>query len=180
MTTARKRPRKPPMVEQHREGAFTALTWRFPPRAYQSPEDPEGPAICSRCHAYLETDHWRYGERRYLELKELPDVHEMLCPGCTRVEKRMYEGEIVLRHDWSAVAKDEVLRRIHNEEAQARVNNPTARVARIVDRGDELYLLTTTRFLARRIGLELKKAYKGELVLQPLPRERFIRVRWER
>lgn len=180
MAISRNRPRKPPMVEQHREGAFRDLTWRFPDRSFQSPLDPEGPVVCPRCHAYLETDHWRYDERHYLELKAQPGVHEALCPGCTRVERRIYEGEIVLRHDWSAVAKDEVLHLMHHEEARARATNPTARIARIVDRGDELYILTTTEFLAKRIGIELQKAYKGELQLQPLARERFIRVRWNR
>jgi hypothetical protein len=48
------------------------------------------------------------------------------------------------------------------------------------DRGDELYILTTTQFLAKRIGKELQKAYRGLLKVSDLPRERFTRVRWER
>lgn len=170
-----------PEVAQNRAGAFHDLTWRFPDRTFIDEQRlPEAPAVCSRCHAYLETDHWLFGERRYAELKEHPEVNVTLCPGCLRAEKRLYEGEVTIRHAWGAVSKDDVLHLIHNEEARARITNPTARVALMEDRGDEIYVLTTTRFLAERIGKELHKAYRGALRVDHLPRERFSRVMWER
>jgi len=177
---SRNRSRKPPVVDQHRAAAQADLSWRFPDRQYAERLDVPGPAICSRCHSYLETDHWRYDEKRYLQLKGQSDVHVTLCPGCVRVEKRLYEGEVMVHHDWSAVDKQEVLNLIHHEEARARATNPTARIALMEDRGDDLYILTTTQFLAERIGKELHKAYRGTLKLMPLPRERFTRVRWAR
>ncbi len=114
-----------------------------------------------------------------VDLKALPETHQVLCPGCTRIEKRLYEGEVRIRHHWNGVDKSEVLHLIHNEEARERITNPTARIALMEDRDDEIYLLTTTQFLARRIGTELQKAYKGNLTIDHLPRERFSRVRWE-
>ncbi len=173
-------PRKPTVIDQQQVGAQADLTWLFPDRQFQSHLEVPGPAICDRCHAYLETDHWLYNERRHLELKAQADTHVTLCPGCMRVERRLYEGEVTIRHRWDAVAKDEVLHLIHNEEARLRATNPSARIAMIEDRGDELYVLTTTQFLAARIGKELYKAYRGVLQVTPLPRERFTRVRWER
>lgn len=163
-------------------GTYGDLDWRFPDPQFTSRTAPlpEAPAICTRCHSYLETDHWLYGERRYRELQAQPDVHEMLCPGCKRVERRLYEGEVIVRHQWDAVSKQEVLNLIHNEEARIRVANPAARIALLEDRGDELYILTTTQFLAERIGKELRKSYHGQLSSTPLPHERFTRVRWER
>jgi len=154
--------------------------WRFEDRRFAIPLDVPGPAICTRCHAYLETDHWAYDSQRYQQLKSRSDVHTMLCPGCTRIEKRLYEGEVIVHHNWQAVDKQEVLNLIHHEEARARATNPTARIALLEDRGDELYILTTTQFLAERIGKELYKAYRGALQVMPLPRERFSRVRWSR
>lgn len=154
---------------------------RYPDRAFDGVEVPPGPALCTRCHAFLETDHWRYDERHYRELQERGGAQTTLCPGCTRVERRLYEGELVLRHSgWQRIEKGEVLNLIHNTEARVRAANPTARIALLEDRGDELYILTTTRFLAERIGKALYRAYKGELEIMPLPRERFTRVRWER
>lgn len=154
--------------------------WRFPKREFAGTKDIPGPAICERCHAYLETDHWQYDAQRYHALKGRPDVHATLCPGCERVERRLYEGQVIARHDWEAMSKSDVLNLIHNTEARVRAANPAARIARMEDRGDELYILTTTRFLAERIGKALHKACQGELHIMPLPRERFTRVRWER
>ncbi|HEX2948758.1 MAG TPA: hypothetical protein VHV83_04195 [Armatimonadota bacterium] len=167
--------RKPAADQQGRD-----LRWRFIDRRFDDSEDPAGPAICSRCHAYLEEDHWLYNEHRYRELKEQPDINVILCPGCTRVEKRIYEGEVIAHHRWDVVDKGDVMNLIHNEEARARATNPTARIALMEDRGDELYILTTTEFLAKRIGRELQKAYRGSVTTSDLPRERFVRVRWAR
>lgn len=170
-----------PIAQQGiRTDAWGDLTWRFPPRTFGDHEKIAGPALCERCHAYLETDHWRYGEQRYRELQGQADVHTTLCPGCHRVERRLYEGEVIVHHGWDRVDKGEVLNMIHNVEAQVRVANPAARIALLEDRGDEVYLLTTTQFLAERIGKELRKSYQGTLVLDSLPRERFTRVRWTR
>ncbi|MHB9024969.1 MAG: BCAM0308 family protein [Armatimonadota bacterium] len=172
-------PRKPPLVNQQRAGAEKDLTMRYIDRRFDDQEVIAGPAICERCHAYLETDHWRYGEKRYLELKAQPGIATTLCPGCTRAERRMYEGEVRIRSNWDAISKDDVVHLIHNEEHRERATNPTARVALMMEHDEELYLLTTTEFLAKRIGRELEKAYKGTLRLMHLPRERFTRVVWE-
>ena len=166
--------RKPPVDQQG------DLTWRYPDRRFDDQEILRGPAICSRCHSFLETDHWRYDEQHYRALKEKPDIHVTLCPGCTRIERRLYEGEVVIHSDWNQVNKQDLLNLIHNEESRARATNPTARIALLEDRGDTVYLLTTTQFLAKRIGRELTKAFHGEVSIQDLPRERFSRVRWQR
>lgn len=158
------------------------LTWRFPDRRFDQDHhlDVPGPAICTRCHAYLELDHWRYDEHRYRELKAQPDISEILCPGCTRVERRIYEGEVTVQHRGDQAEKQTMLHLIHNEEARARVNNPSARIALLEDRDgdDTIYVLTTTKFLAKRIGRELQKAFHGIIKVDELPQERFTRVRW--
>jgi hypothetical protein len=179
MRLAEKGRRKPPAVKQNREGSLPDMLWLFPDRRFADQEVLEGPAVCERCHAYLETDHWLYGERRYAELNAQPGIHTMLCPGCTRVERRLYEGEVTVRHHWNVFDKEMILHLIHNEEARARTANPTARIALIEDRGDEMYILTTTQFLAERIGKALHKSCHGTLRLSHLPRERFVRVWWE-
>lgn len=154
------------------------LTMRYVDRRFDDKEDIAGPAICKRCHAYLETDHWLYSEKRRRELQERPDVTVTLCPGCSRVERRLYEGEVRIYHGGNEALKQELLNLIHHEEARARIHNPMARIALLEERGDEIYLLTTTEFLAKRIGQELRKAHRGVLKLNRLPRERFMRVTW--
>ena len=169
----------PNRANPHEGPAARDLSWRFPDRQFAERLDVPGPAVCSRCHAFLETDHWRYDEHRYRELAEQPDIHTMLCPGCTRVERRLYEGEVTIRHRDDDAEKQTLLNLIHHEEARERQTNPSARIAVLIDRDSELYLLTTTQFLAKRIGREVEKAFHGTLTVTPLPRERFTRVRWE-
>jgi NMD protein affecting ribosome stability and mRNA decay len=179
MRLAERGRRKPPAVKQNREGSLSDLLWLFPDQRFVPAGTIESPAVCERCHASLRRDHWVYDARRYAETKALPDVHAMLCPGCLRVERRLYEGEVTVRHRWDVFDKEMVLHLIHNEEARLRAANPTARIALIEDRGDELYILTTTQFLAERIGKALRASCHGTLRLSRLPRERFVRVWWE-
>jgi len=179
MRGSRRANQTPPAVKINRAAAYKDLTWRFPDREFAGQLDLPSPAICSRCHAYHELDHWHYNERRYNELKANPEVQVTLCPGCVRVERRLYEGEVRILRRGYAISKSDIVNLIRNEEARERVNNPTARIALLEERGEEIYLLTTTQFLARRIGTELQKAYRGMLTVTPLPYERFTRVRWE-
>ena len=155
------------------------LTMRYVDRRFDDREKIAGPAICARCHASLEMDHWRYDESRYRAMKELPDIEVILCPGCTRIERRLYEGEVSLLYDSSVVNTEDLIHLIHNEEARGRATNPSSRIALMEERDDEIYVLTTSQFLARRIGKELEKAFHGSLKINELPRERFVRVRWK-
>ena len=109
MRESRKGPRKPPEVNINRAAIHGDATLLFIERQYDDKPEAPAPAICPRCHAYRETDHWRYDERRQRELKAQPDVHVTLCPGCLRIERRFYEGEVTIRHDWNGVNKTEVL-----------------------------------------------------------------------
>ena len=172
--------RRGPVTDHTRAAAQGEdLAWRYPARRYDTRKDvPAGPAICERCHASLETDHWRYDEHRYCELQERSDVHHMLCPGCLKIERRLYEGEVEVRHSWEAAVKEDVIHTIHNEEARVRAANPGARIAVMEDKDHLLYILTTSAFLAERIGKVVRNAHHGSLTITPLPRERFTRVRW--
>ena len=181
MRMSRRNPRKlAPVMANAR--LYPDATERFPDRRFDKDHILEipGPAICERCHAFLMTDHWQYDEQRYQKLHARDDVKTTLCPGCSRVERRLYEGEVTVRHQWDSVSKDDIVHLIHNTEARVRVANPTARIAVMEERDNEIYILTTTQFLAERIGKALYRAYKGKLVLKPLLRERFSRVWWER
>ncbi|MBI4318970.1 MAG: hypothetical protein HY675_10815 [Chloroflexi bacterium] len=154
--------------------------WRFPEKRFEKGKDHPGIIICPRCHAISEQKRWFVDEQRYSELLAVPGVEQVVCPGCRRIEAQVYEGEVLLRSPLLAFRKDEVLGLIHNTEKEAREENPIARVASIEVRDDEVYVLTTTKWLAQRIGKEFAKALGGELEIDNLPNEKFTRVRWTR
>ncbi len=174
---------KPTEREVLREQVGRSEDWLFPKtkdtHANPVPDVP-GALICPRCHAISLEKRWFLDEPQYEVLKRSPTTRAVICPGCEAVEREMYDGEVVLRSPLLTANKEAALHLIRNEEARVRQDNPLARLASVQDRGDEIYVLTITPFLAQRIGKEFEKAYGGELEIQNLPQERFTRVRWTR
>lgn len=154
--------------------------WRWWRTKLQDPEDVPGVLICPRCHAISDHKQWYYDERHYQELKWDHNAGVMLCPGCSEFDRAMYGGEVRLRSSLLLQNKREALQLIRDTERQAMLENPLARLAAIHDHGEEIVVLTTTPFLARRIGTEFKKAFDGKLRVDKLPQEEFVRVYWER
>jgi hypothetical protein len=140
----------------------------------------KGQLICPTCMSFSHGKHWHMDEERYLQLRSEPDTQVEQCPACQKIERQMYDGEIVLEGDWMVEHKEEILNFVHNEEARAMGTNPMARIASLEDRGDSVYILTTSSVLARRIGAGIESAFNGHLDLQKLQYEDFVRVRWRR
>jgi len=154
--------------------------WFFQAKRYQDEEDRPGTLVCPRCHAISEIKRWYLDEERYLELRKRPDVQLVTCPGCLRIERQQYEGEVLLHSPLLQSNRDQALHLIYHTEDEARRDNPFARLAAVEADGEEIRVLTTTRWLAERIGKEFRKAFRGDLQIQRLPREKFARVRWSR
>lgn len=156
------------------------MKWRYPPKGFEGPEAAHGQILCPVCHAISDGKHWHLDEKEYQRLRQDPNVRVELCPADQRIQRQMFDGEVVLRGGWLQDHREEVLNWVHNEEKRARATNPMARLATVQDRGDYIYILTTSQALARRIGSGLKSAFKGRLTVQRLPYESFTRVRWAR
>ncbi|MBX6772997.1 MAG: hypothetical protein IRY83_14810 [Chloroflexi bacterium] len=156
------------------------VDWIFPPHKYEKGLDRPGTLVCSRCHAISVQKRWFLDEHRYAELQTRPGVQFVVCPGCLRIERQIYDGEVRLRSPLLRMRRTQALGMIRNAEDQARQTNPFSRLASVVATGEEIYILTTTRWLAERIGKIFHKAFKGDLEIHRLPGERFVRVRWSR
>ena len=162
--------------------SFEAETknWRYPTRNFEGPGAAATKTICPICHSISSGKHWLLDEKEYQRLRWDPNVRIELCPADRRIRRQMFDGEIVLRGSWLNGHKEEILNFIRNEERRAREANPLSRLAAVQDRGDYIYILTTSQALARRIGAGLKSAFKGRLTVQRVPYENFTRVRWAR
>jgi hypothetical protein len=170
----------PTRREVDRQTLGRSADWRWWRAKLQDPEDVPGILICPRCHAISDHKQWYFDERHYQELKWNPNVRAVLCPGCTEFDRAMYGGEVRLRGSLLVKNKREALQLIRDTERQAMLENPLARLAAVHDHGEEIVVLTTTPYLARRIGTEFKKAFDGTLRVDKLPQEDFVRVYWER
>lgn len=185
MVRAGTRPILPGRVEPTWRGAQwptegDRIKSNFPPRDFEGPDAVAGTIICPVCHSISDGKHWRVNEKEYQRLRQDPRVRIQLCPADERIQRQMFDGEIVVRGNWLAEHKEEVLNLVRNEEKRARDTNPMSRLASVQERDGYLYILTTSQSLARRIGAGLKSAFKGRLTIQRLPYESFTRVRWAR
>ena len=171
---------KPTEREVRRAQVGKSEDWRFPHKKYEKGKDHPGVIVCPRCHAISEQKRWYVDEQRYAQLVKMSGVEEVVCPGCRRIEAHVYEGEVLLKSPLLVGRKNEALSLIQNTAEEARLENPISRVASVDVRDGEIYVLTTTRWLAERIGKEFAKAYGGELKIDRPPREKFARVRWVR
>lgn len=141
---------------------------------------PPGYAVCTGCHAIWEHKHWTLDEERYRRLVDQADMTHVQCPGCMRVERQEYDGEVTLKSPLIPKNEEAVLGLIYNTERHIRAHNPIARIAQLTIEGDTIHVLTITPFLAERIGKELNKAYGGEVNFSHPERQEFIRVTWYR
>lgn len=171
---------KPARFQYARSTAGASQEWRWTQKKRQPAEDQPGTLICPRCHAISELKRWYFDERRYRQLKFQPGVGVVTCPGCTLLDRGMYGGEVHLRSPLLARNKLQALGIIRHQEEEAALENPLARLAIVQDNGEEITVITTTPFLAERIGQEFRKAFDGRLRIDRLPWEKFSRVYWER
>ncbi|HUX86285.1 MAG TPA: hypothetical protein VMW65_04730 [Chloroflexota bacterium] len=171
---------RPTAREVYRAEVGEHVDWLPPEKKYEKGKDRPGVLVCPRCHAISLEKRWFLDENRFQQLCATPGVQFVICPGCQRIERQIYDGEVRLCSLLLLHNKPQALAIIRHEEDKARQTNPFSRLAAVVDRGDEIDILTTTRWLAERIGKSFHKAFKGSLKIQHLPDERFVRVRWKR
>ena len=139
-----------------------------------------GSIICTRCHAVCHDKHWYTDPEEFKDLSKDKSAERALCPGCKRIDQKIYDGQVVLEGEFWKGHKDTVMGLIKHTEGKAWHHNPRARIATIQEDGNRMEILTTTKWLAERIGKEMHKSFKGKLKIQPLPREKFVRVYWSR
>lgn len=142
-------------------------------------EHQSGTSICLGCGAICHEKHWFIEPAAFNKLMKDAQVNQTMCPGCHRVEQKMHDGEVILENSFLLTDKESIMGLIKHTEGKAWHDNPTSRIASIVDDGDRMEIKTTTKWLATRIGKELEKCYRGKLEIKPSPKEKFVRVYWK-
>lgn len=145
----------------------------------KNPQEP-GASICTRCGAICHDKHWYIDPDMLKSLSRDPDVRTVHCPGCDRIERKIYDGEVILESELLVTHRESCLALIKHTEGKAWHDNPMSRIASMNENGRRIEILTTTRWLASRLGKQFYKSFKGTLEIKPSHREKFIRVYWSR
>ncbi len=131
------------------------------------------PALCPQCKAVYQQGRWRWGD--------LPtEATEVLCQACHRINDRYPAGELTLGGQFLKDHKTEILHLARNEEKLESGEHPLNRIMEVEDRGQTVVITTTDIHLPRRIGVAVRRAYKGDLDLHYEEESYAIRVRWNR
>jgi NMD protein affecting ribosome stability and mRNA decay len=118
--------------------------------------------ICTRCHEARIGKKWRSAAS--LLAKNLTahkeGVHFTLCPACTMITKKLYEGEIVIG-GVSPEREAELLHMIASFGARAQEIDPQDRIIAIEHtKKGELRITTTENQLAQKIAKKIKSSFK--------------------
>lgn len=138
----------------------------------------KGHLICSQCRAEYHEKHW-YSEDSSLKAPPEQKSKETMCPGCYRVEKRIWHGEITAEGLDELGSVDEVKSLIKRVEHECWLDNPTSRISATIYTVGKLEIKTTTEWLAKRIGKELQAAFKGQLEIKESGDKEMVWVHWQ-
>jgi NMD protein affecting ribosome stability and mRNA decay len=135
-----------------------------------------GHCYCTNCGAIGFQKRWYFDPVQEQTLRQDKDAEVVLCPGCTRVEQQLYEGEIVLAKSNTSALIGEIIALIKHTEGKCWYKNPIAKIAGVTEEGEILHIQTTTKFLAERIGKKLQKTFNGHL--ETKRSDEIVRVYW--
>lgn len=137
-----------------------------------------GYLLCDACGAIGFQKHWYINPDQQKILNIGETTKHVLCPGCQRAADKDFEGEVILCNSGAEHEMGEVVALILHTEGKCWHHNPFARIADVTQQEGKIHIYTTTRFLAERIGKELRKAFKGTLDVKRTPEEQYVRVYW--
>ena len=135
---------------------------------------------CIRCGAVYLAGRWYLKEQVPTDQIRGMEIHQDLCPACSKQRDRIPGGIVKLSGTFLADHREEIFNLIHNESDKAQIVNPLERIMDVQSGLDETTITTTNEKLAQRIGRALFKAYSGEVVYQFGEDTKAARVYWHR
>jgi NMD protein affecting ribosome stability and mRNA decay len=139
---------------------------------------PKEVAVCRNCGAVYYQKRWFFESQPGL-LKGRT-VRSVTCPACQKEEDSFPGGVISLSGDFLMPHREEILHLVRSEDARAKRINPLERIISIKDNLKSVEIQTTSDRFAQRIGMEIHRAYKGDVTYNWSRDEKFIRVKWRR
>ncbi len=139
-----------------------------------------GTALCSSCGAVGMQKHWFIDTNLSAKCAIDPLVRRVTCPGCKRLEDKIYEGELTLESSMLNANREMIYGILFHSAAKGFLHNPLARIAILDDQIDKIRVVTTTCSLAERLGKAIHGSLKGKLEVKRSPGEKFVIVKWHR
>jgi len=136
-----------------------------------------GYLICTQCLASHHEKHW-YTQDETLKRGWMKGTIETLCPGCFRIANNICEGTVEIEGPIDPSKRAEITAMIANVENDCWQDNPSSRILSTSEQVDKVVIKTTSTWLAKRIGKQLEKTFKGHLQIKDSPDKGTVFVRW--
>jgi len=130
---------------------------------------------CNGCGAFYHRRRWTLIAPRGSSSSASP--HRVFCQACQKGKAHSVSGELHM-HGVSEVDRDEVLRLLCNEAAQAREKYPLERIMSLAASGADWMVENTSEKLAQRLGRSLRKARGGKVKYTWSHNNKFVHVVW--
>lgn len=143
--------------------------------------------ICPDCGAVYHFKSWHHSlnevakDQTPEKFAEKHDVVFEICPACDMKNKKVYEGEVVIKLGRAAQKhKEEILKTVEGSDKLARERDPMDRILWIEDKDSEIHVFTSENQLAVKMGKNLDSAFKGGRLEIKYSGEDTARVVWEK
>lgn len=134
----------------------------------------QDPSVCTKCGLVFHDGIFEW-------LDTMPvNAQKMTCPACRRIDDAYEGGHVVLEGAFLTGHRNDVINTIKKAEEAEKRQRPLERIMGLTVADDRIEVRTTYEHVARRIGQAVNSAYKGDLKLQYLDGEKFVRVHWKR
>jgi len=138
------------------------------------------PTICPSCGLVYHNKRWIRNEELKKKFEKEKKVEYKKCPACRKIEDKYPLGEVKLSGKYLFQHKEEIKNLINNVVEREQNINPLARIMEWKENEEGFEITTTTDTLAKKIGLAVYKACKGEIDIQLVDGHKYIRIKWRR
>lgn len=148
--------------------------------AYLSNAGHKDVTVCPDCLLIHRNKRWVADAKEGKRLLSLSRTAREICPACRRVADDNPAGIVALSGAYLEQNWQEIQNLINRVAEQSIIKNPLGRIMTI-DKGKNGITVTTTNDkIAQKIGREIFKAHKGELIYSWSHDQQLVRVTWNR
>jgi hypothetical protein len=151
-------------------------TSRIDPNRSQSKS--AGIPRCPICGSMAVRGRWLPATQAKSKKPQLVVTSEQKCPACKQLKQRFALGVVEIHGEYWKKKMDLVNNTIHHTEKIARSRNDQQRILWTKTLGGVTKVYVTLPELARRIGRELEKSFRGVTEYIRSGEEPYLRVRW--
>jgi len=115
--------------------------------------------VCSECGAVYWQKRWHHSLDDYPFLSEDKDIHFVVCPACSMIQEKKYEGEVIVE-GLSEDLRQEIQGLIRNFGEETWHKDPMARIISVEEIAKGmLRILTTQNQLAKRLAKKIGSTF---------------------